>query len=112
MPLPFGSGPTYTELKAVRAAHYARRGPDLVSDTILNIDALGNAENVTQAQEAIVELNELSLELGTLEPAWFPFSVACFQGMLSFIYCGCPSVYTGIKQAFDETIQALSPAHA
>ena len=100
--LNFGTGVTYTELRQVRAKLYAERGPALLREIMEKLSDLSTeVSNAT-----LLDLSDLSCELGALEPAWTDFSVECFQALLVYGFCGAITVYSTIMVAFDRCLQS------
>jgi hypothetical protein len=101
MPLDFGTGPTYTELLAVRGSVYAEKSPRLIGlvDATLNL----LEHETVDATPFLSTLNNLSMDLARLNTIWCDFSVVCASAFLASGDVGADTLYRRVKVSFETT---------
>lgn len=105
--LPFGTGVTYTQLTAIRNPRYQSDGPDLVAEVMQCLADLHEQVETT----VVARLNDVSMALSNLNPAWFNFSVTCFHAMLKHALTGeTIGVVNDLQHSFQETAATLVEA--
>lgn len=102
LPLCSGAGTTYTQLARFREEQYRLRGPGLVREALQCLEEL---EIDPKDLKALINLNDVTLELGALALAWFDFSVAVFTALLSI----SPASIGQLRPAFLATLVGMAP---
>lgn len=91
-----------SQLMAEKIVRYKERGPILVSlidDKLTDPDA--------DLLDTMTEINELSLELSSLNYQWFDFSVEVFAAFFSIT----PTTLQALKQAFTQAKSKIIHGH-
>lgn len=94
---------TYTEAQEFCVKRYALSGPQLIRAVSQHLDMLATSVGDTKV---LYSLNDLAIDLSTLNPEWNEFSMAVFESILFTKSAGL------ITTVFENTLQRLNSGKA